>query len=319
MTEQDLDLSGPDVLNLLSLSTRVECRKLIYSFANVLYKRLRERGVGDKMIRESIHEAASEFKSGCMALNRECMGIVLETMDNYIHAQDSGSDVLGRILSKFCFAAPGAEIKAHAPGTALDTKARKEFTFGVVPQPVLGYFLIVVRGSVPSVDAIESPSFLFGAECSYLKERLRELGSILDDHRIADMEYAHEADQADQAAPVNWDIVFKNRRTRMLALDLISEVEARVENIGLDKLHHILDNLHHKDKGARETDQLKRLVLVEDVVQLKTALQQARQNMEDKLRVCFLPTRLADVEPGEDEGCETHPGNGADNAGNDKE
>lgn len=265
MAHKEISLKSPTITHNLSKISHCECRKLLFSFANVLRKQLVAQGMDSARVLESIQLAMKEFGPESFAINQECMHLVQETLENFLNAQDKGGDILGRILVHFIFEAPGGKRLVHAEGSEEDALARREFTPGVIPRPLMRYFLICIRGTVNGVDPFQSLPVLFGSDFKFIEECTATALELANDYRMVE-------DSED--SPIYFPGFFLDRRVQVFAVELLGKVWQRLEDLPEDWLLRILHNLHSKRRKTVSSIDMERHFTLEDVRQLREAVQQ---------------------------------------------
>lgn len=263
MPRKEVSLKTPAIKHALSKISHCECRKLIFSFVNVLRKQLLHQGLEEERIQEGFRLAMEEFTPDCFATNQECTHLVLETLENYICAQEESGDIIGRILFHFIFESPAGGCLVHADGSEKDEQARREFTSGVIPRPLMRYFLICVRGAVDGIDSFNSLPVLFGSNYEFIEQRTQAALDLAQDYRMT---------EDSEASPIYYPGYFLDRRVRIYAYEFLIEVARRMEELPEDRLLMIFDNLQSKQRRSVNAVEMNRRFTLEDIRQLRKAV-----------------------------------------------
>lgn len=263
MPRKEVSLKTPAIKHALSKISHCECRKLLFSFVNVARKRLLDQGLDDARIHAGLRLAMEDFASDCFATNQECTHLVLETLENFICAQEESGDIIGRILFHFIFGSPTGGGLVHEDGSELDEKARREFTPGVIPRPLMRYFLICVRGSVDGIDAFNSLPVLFGSNYEFIEQRTQAALELAQDYRMT---------EDSEASPIYYPGFFLDRRVQIYAYEFLIEIARRMEELPEDRLLMIFDNLQSKQRRCVNAVEMNRRFTIDDIRQLRKAV-----------------------------------------------
>ena len=282
MAHKEISLKSPAITHNLSKISHCECRKLLFSFANALRKKLVTQGMDNARVLEGIQLAMKEFGPESFAINKECMHLVQETLENFLNAQDKGGDILGRIVFHFVFDAPDGKRLVHEEGSEEDILARRQVTPGVIPRPLMRYFLICVRGTVSGVDPFQSLPVLFGSDFQFIEERTATALELANDYRMVE-------DSED--SPIYFPGFFLDRRVQMFAFELLGKVWQRLEDLPEGWLLRIIENLHSKRRKTLSTIDMERHFTPEDMQQLHDAVQQAVMRLQRGLQCEFRAPR----------------------------
>lgn len=275
MPRKEVSLKTPAIKHALSKVSHCECRKLIFSFVNVLRKQLLNQGLGEERIQAGLKLAMEEFAPDCFATNRECTHLVLETLENYICAQEESGDILGRILFHFVFESSSSGCLVHDDGSEEDERARREFTPGIIPRPLMRYFLICVRGSVDGVDSFNSLPVLFGSNYEFIEQSTKAALDLAQDYRMT---------EDNEASPIYYPGFFLDRRVRIYACEFLLEVAKRMEELPEERLLMIFDNLQSKQRRSVNAVEMSRRFTLDDVRQLRKAVALGVASLRGKLQ-----------------------------------
>lgn len=287
-------LRTPALDDLLTKVSRQECKKQLFTFANMVRRAARDEGLDDAAVGRAIKKALTDYGPTCKGVNAECMGLVQGAIEDFINAGDHGRDIIGRLLTHYMLQAD-AGVAMPKAGEDEEEGARQSFLPGVMPRPLLDYFLITVRGSVEGLDPIQSLPLIFGTGMGWLGDKEARLGQIIEDYRIEAPD-AGEADEHAMAAegattseaPIYWEGVFLDNRTRLLALQFFSEIAARIKDLGAEHYAMLLANLESKHRNTHGHTLMQRPFQVEDVAQLQGVILMAKSRQEDCLGFCLL-------------------------------
>lgn len=288
MPTTDISLQTQGVTHLLTQVSHGECRKQILAFAGKLRRVLRARGVEDDLIAEAVKEALTEYAPSCFAANQECMRLIEEAMENYLHSEDKGRDILGRILFHFLFESAGGPALVLPDGDPADEEARNVFVPGVIPRPLMRYFLVSVRGSLEGVTPFHSLPLLFGTDLSYVDRHTRDALEIATEYRIG---------EEGENAPLYFHGFYLDRRVHFLGLSMITDIRNRLREIGPERLLQIMENLQRKRRGAVGTVEMHRPFELRDMEQLMLAVETAVERMEGGMHLCSLPPPASAAQP----------------------
>lgn len=284
MATEQIQFGSKEVRNFLCGVTGSECGKQLYSFANIIIRMLVSGGVAEDKAKKLIKAALTEHATQRSFYNKQCMELVASTVEDFLNAKDGGRDVLGRLLKAFCFLAPESRYSVPPQGSEAYDTSISEFVPGIIPGPLVDYFLISIRGSVEEFDAFRALPFLFGTNMTHIEELTAEMDDILRDYVIGDM------DEQGESAPIYWQGVLLDKRTQMVALRLATEVHERIMNMGVERYLMAIESLQRKQRSNTGVVIMQRLFTEKDIEQLVAALADARERLENAHQRCVLPS-----------------------------
>lgn len=172
-----------------------------------------------------------------------------------------GTDAIGRLLVEYCFfRAPEIQMiwPEHSPK---DQQARKEYVEGIIPRPLMRYFLVSVRGSIAELNKFTASSVLFGKE-----NRVHEERKALVDKMIQDLTGEHGS------VSIAWDAIYEDNNFKRIALDLISDIRRKIEQFGHERYLRILENFRQRDPDRKGINVMHRSFSIEDTRQIGECL-----------------------------------------------
>lgn len=176
-------------------------------------------------------------------------------------------DCIGRILVEYCFIRTPERTILYPEDSPQDDKARKEFVENVIPRPLMHYFLVSVRGSIPQLDGFKAESILFGAENAIHEAQLRQAKEISEEYR----------DKAASGMNINWDAVYADIRFQRIILKLVGEIRRKIEELGNDRYLRVLENYKQRDQNSKGLNTMHRPFVAADVQLLEEALWNAEK------------------------------------------
>lgn len=236
--------------------------ELLALYNTLLRQNLINAGVDGAVFDDVSHTTMLELQ-----VQQASSGIVNQVLRS---EEDRGIDSIGRIVTEFCFVKTPTGSMLWPEFSDKDTMARWQFELGVLPRPLLRYFLISVRGSIDNLDGFSAPSFLFSDSPGTIETLRRDISLLLD-------EFKGPFGTGDSA--VDWEDVYQDKRVRKLANDLIKKMNRRIANTGMESYLDTLVGYHDADPNKNKGNLMQRSISIEDVRQIKTALEQAETQL----------------------------------------
>ncbi|WP_319466522.1 hypothetical protein [uncultured Pseudodesulfovibrio sp.] len=183
--------------------------------------------------------------------------------------ENRGIDPIGRILVEFCFIKSPKKRMIWPDNSVQDDTARKKFTQGIIPRPLMRYFLISVRGSIPEIDQLESSSVLFGKDNESHKKRKILVNDLLK-------EFRNKNPHTDK---LNWEEIYLDSRFQKIALEIIGDIRRKMNQFGVDRYLKILENFRQRDPAQKSINKMQRHFIVTDAKQIDEALWAAESSL----------------------------------------
>lgn len=187
---------------------------------------------------------------------------ILQALPHTNGRENRGLDPTGRILVEYCFIRAPEQHMLFPNGSQQDSKARKEYVEGVIPRPLMRYFLVSVRGSIPSLDEFKAHSILFGAENEQHEQRIQRAKDITEEFRIPDS----------PTNEINWDAVYSAPQFQKIVLKLIGDVRRKLGELGQERYLRILENFKQRDPNTTGQNTMYRAFCLADVQSIDEAL-----------------------------------------------
>lgn len=255
----------PQILNICRRTKRAGNKQLML-FTRILRNNLLNSGVDQKIVDQELQKALKEFRNS-QTYDQDCIEALKDISQLSLVKEKRGIDSVGRILVEYCFIRVPKQKLIWPENSEADTQARITFTQGVIPRPLMRYFLISVRGTIPSLDKFNAPSVLFGEENTTQEARKAYVDELIRQFRI------------DNGTKVDWNKVYSDNRFINVALDMIGEIRRKVEQFGLERYLRILDNLQQRDPANIRKNTMERKFHLNDVKQIDDALWKAEESL----------------------------------------
>lgn len=256
--------------NICQTTKRVDKSQLLL-FTQVIRRHLLKAGIDRDLLSKALKEAVKEFRAK-QTYDRDCK-LALKAKHADKAKENRGIDCIGRILVEYCFFLAPEKKLIWPDNSEKDIQARISFTEGVIPRPLMRYFLISVRGSIPQLDKFEASSVLFGEENTAHEERKKYVHELIMQFR-----------QADPKNNIDWKAVYADTRFQKIALELIGDIRRKIEQFSLERYLRILENIRQRDPAKNTINAMERAFSMEDVKLIDESLWAAErvlaQNIE---------------------------------------
>lgn len=254
----------------LSTVTRITKKlnnRQLHQYSEILQRRLIDAGIAPEVVLEVIKGAVQELRlNDTFAL--ECAqafeGVAKATA---VPDEQRVIDRVGRILVEYCFFRIPETKLIWPEGATEDKQSREKFTPGVLPRPLMRYFLISVRGAIPELDQFDANSILFGVDNAEHEELKKHVDALID--KIETNTRTNKA--------TLWEAVYSDVRFQRIALKLIKETRVKLESLGLEHYLRIIHNLRQRDPEKTRVNTMKRPFILEDVQMIDDALREAER------------------------------------------
>lgn len=246
-----------DESTFCKLAQKMSTKQLMV-FTQAVRTSLIEAGLETKLVEGALKQAIKTVRAN-NTLEVECSKLFTNSA-NQQGKENRGIDSIGRILVEHCFFRSQETKMVWPEGSDQDNTSRETFTEGVIPRPLMRYFLISVRGTIPQLNKFEAGSVLFGEENIEHEKRKQYVEEVIAEFKDS------------QSAKINWEKVYEDQRFQKLSLDLIGDIRRKVEQFGLERYLKILDNLHQRDPERSSINNMSRPFSLEDVKQIDEAL-----------------------------------------------
>lgn len=252
-------------------ATEKVCNNHLMHFAKSLRKRLHASGVDNELVDECIKVTVQEMRNDS-SYNSECLNTLEWVNREIIHKENRGLDLIGRIIVEYCFIRFPERKMVWPDNSPQDQSSRKAFTNGVIPRPLLRYFLVTIRGSIPELNSFEMDSVLFGKENEVYVIQKRNVESIIDEF-LAD---------SVNSASIQWDKIYDDLRFQKITLDLVGDIRRKIEQFGLERYLRMLENIRQRDPEKTLRNKMERAFNLEDIKMLDEALWTAEELLSSK-------------------------------------
>ena len=261
------------IADLLFKAALRACRNQLLIFAKVVKATLIKDGMSHLDAAETVKKGFDGYKD-LTTFESEFVETVGKVLTAYLQPNYRGKDPLGRLLVEYAFVRTRKKGLIFPLGSNEDRAARERFVKGVIPRPVLQYFLISIRGTVDGVDSFKFLPLLFGFDDPVMDERRKAVAGIIEEHRKTPVPGKTVTD---------WKMVYEDRRSKELMLPFLRQVLERLAALGGRRYLNILENIQRKDDSMGEEPQLRRQITPEDLDQVASALARGVAKLEEEL------------------------------------
>lgn len=254
-----------DTNDLLCQSSRRLVLHQVLRFAKQLRATLLDMGVDTTLLNEAMRKSVREFKND-ERLQHDCALIV----HDLLHLENNEYkviDYLGRLLVEYCFIQTASGCLVYPRNSKEDIQARKEFTHGVIPRPLMRYFLVSVRGTIKGLDNFTAESLFFGCDNKMHQESLGVIMEVLKDYEVA---------KPTGGSRFDWHSAYEDQRLKSIALKLILHIRKRIQELQTARYLRIITNIQQTDPDAKGGDNMMdRAFRSEDIREVRFALDAA--------------------------------------------
>lgn len=243
------------ISELVYQKSMAACRNQVLIFARMIKNKLIENGIGKQVAAESVKQGFEGYLN-LSTFKQECLNGVNEVLNIYLQPNNRGRDVLGRLMTEYCFVRRPSGQVLFPDESEKDDESRVEYMPGVLPRPLLKYFLVSVRGSIEGVDGFRFMPMLFGFDDPLMEERHQTAFKLLESFRTM-----HDGGKR----VTDWNGMYQHQVSKQLTRHLAAEVLKKVHDLGRQRLLNILNNIQYKDESVSEEPALKRVVVAGDV------------------------------------------------------
>lgn len=233
--------------------------KQLLLFTKIVRSHLINAGIDKLLLEKALKEAVVDFRKA-QTYDTDCAE-ALSTMDAN-DKENRGCDSIGRILVELCFVQNPQHRLIWPERSEQDTQARISFTENVIPRPLMRYFLVSVRGSIPELDNFEAESVLFGQENAVHKERKAYVDELLKEY----------ATSSNGNCTLDWKAIYTDVRFKKIALELIGEIRRRIDQFGTKRYLRIIENIQQKDPERAKKNSMDRAFTIDDILVIDDAL-----------------------------------------------
>lgn len=266
------DTDKESVLDVLCKVSYPMCKRVLYTYANIVLKDMVQAGMPETEAKKLIKTSLKKTLKISASINQECMGVMHGTMSNLQASDGKGRDVLGKIITSYAFTKNGSKTTIPMPGSELDMQSRKKYMDGVLPVPLLEYFLASIRGSVQGVDKFRAIPVLFGTMDIRVSEIREKLETVLEDYELS---------EELENSPVFWEGMLLDNRTKACALEFTDLILDRIRKLGAEHYVKILENLRQKYREKTGCSRMKRGFTEQEILLIVTALEDARTFLQN--------------------------------------
>lgn len=241
-------------------------------FTQIVRQRLLESGIDRKLLEDVLKSSVKQFRSQ-QTYDRDCANVLSEIHQYSNGKEHRGIDSIGRLLVEYCFIRIPETKLIWPENSEQDTQSRIGFSEGIIPRPLLRYFLVSVRGTIPELNKFDAPSVLFGEENTVHEERKDFVNSLIKEFNSSDK----------QNSGIKWNEVYSDSRFQKVALELIGDIRRKIDQFGHERFLRILENLRQRDPEKNGVNAMQRTFIIDDVEQIDESLWAAEEALSQKL------------------------------------
>lgn len=275
MSEHTSSKYVEDVRNLIYELALKACRKQVLVFSKELKQKMTSLGM-ERPVIEDIIRAAFQGYSTMETFKLESSSQMLSILDAYLRPSNRGRDSIGRIFTEYGICRSYKKQILFSDGTRQDDAARQNFIKGVIPRPLLRYFLVAVRGSIAGLDNFSAKPVFFSAHNESMQERKEDLRGLVAEFTT---EYNYGKTSTD------WHALCDDTRSKNIGFDLLSDVLEQTNSLGAERILKIVNNIQNSDKSGDERTAMKRSFSLSDIKQLLFSLNRGRQLLAEELGI----------------------------------
>ncbi len=256
-----------DTKTLCKLTKKLSNEQL-KQFTKEIRDSLLSAGIDQKLVDTSLKKAIKTVQESS-SLESDCEVLLEKLKTNASHKDNRGIDSIGRVLVEYCFSRTPETKMIWPENSDQDIKAREVFVEGVIPRPLMRYFLVSVRGTIPQLNKYKASSVLFGKENEAHEQRKEFVDALVAEFRT------NSCSDHSQT----WTAIYDDERFQRIALELIGEIRRKIEQFGLERYVRILENLHQRDPEKTSVNAMERPFNLADAKQIEEALWAAERNL----------------------------------------
>ncbi|MGE4290820.1 MAG: hypothetical protein AB7E32_01305 [Desulfovibrio sp.] len=275
MSEHTSSQYVEDVRNLIYELALKACRKQVLVFSKELKMKMNALGMERSVIEDVIRTAFQGY-STMETFKEESSQQMLTILDAYLRPSNRGQDGLGRLLVEHGISRAYNKPVIYPDGSRQDESARDNFIKGVIPRPLLRYFLVAVRGSLAGLDGFSAKPVLFSEHNETMQQRRVDLKSLVEEF-TTHYNYGKTA--------TDWRQLCDDPRARQIGFELLSDVLSNIRSLGAERFLKIINNIQSTDKYPEERVRMQRSFSLSDVKQLTLALTRGHQLLAQSLGI----------------------------------
>jgi len=235
-------------------------------FTQIMRHQLLNAGIDRQLLEDILKKSVHEFRKK-QSYDTDCATSLQEMINQSSGKEHRGIDCIGRILVEYCFFRVPETKLIWPENSERDTQSRIGFTEGVIPRPLMRYFLVSVRGTIPELNNFEASSVLFGEENIAHEERKAYVNELTK---------KFVSPKATESA-IDWQAVYSDNRFQQVALELIGDIRRKIEQFGLERYLRILENFRQRDPDSTGINAMQRPFIIDDAKQIDEALWAAEE------------------------------------------
>lgn len=262
----------------MRLEAQLACKNLqkinkeqLKRFAKKLRSCLIDKGAEKTLVDSCLKTAIQEMNQDRF-FEKQCQLAMSSACDKSTLKGNRGIDSIGRILVEYCFIRVPEKKMVWPESSKVDQRARETFVQGVIPRPLLTYFLVSIRGAIPELNNFKADSVLFGKENKQHEERKEYVDALVR---------KFDGPEADNRT--KWESIYRNERFQTIARSLIGETRRKIEEFGLERYLRILENFRQRDPDSKTKNKMQRPFTLDDIKQIETALWAAEEALAKPL------------------------------------
>ena len=275
MSDPSLLQQKDQIADVLFKAALRACRNQLLIFAKVVKTTLVHNGMSAVDAAETVKKGFDGYKD-LTTFEQEFLETVSKVLTVYLQPIYRGKDPLGRLLVEYALVRVSKKGLIFPVDSNEDRAARERFIKGVVPRPLLQYFLISIRGTVDGVDGFKFLPMLFGFDDPVMDDRRKAIAAIIEEHKKTPVP---------GRTVTEWKKVYEDRRSKELMLPFLRLIHERLASLGGQRYLNILENIQRKDDSMNNEPQMKRQATLDDVDQIASALARGVGKLEQELSV----------------------------------
>lgn len=248
-------------------ATKTVSNNQLKLFTQLIKKNLLNAGIDQSQFDKVLKKTVKEFNKD-ETFQTECNRAISRISALEKPKENRGIDSISRILVEYCFFKTPETKMIWPEGSRQDDEAREHYIEGVTPRPLMRYFLVSVRGSIPQLNNFEATSVLFGEENAAHEKRKKYVDDLIKEFIVPN--------QSGRKV-VDWNSVYADGRFQKVALDLIGDIRRKIKQFGLDRYLRILENFRQRDPDRTGINAVNRPFVIEDAKQIESALWAAEE------------------------------------------
>ncbi|THB65864.1 MAG: hypothetical protein D6E12_11655 [Desulfovibrio sp.] len=261
------------ISDLLYKSALRACRNQLLIFAKIVKTSLIEDGMPAVEAAENVKKGFDGYKD-LSTFENEFKQNVDKVLVAYLQPNYRGRDPLGRLLVEYAFVRCSSKGIIYPQDSEQDMAACEQFIRGVLPRPIMQYFLISIRGTVDGVDNFKFLPMLFGFDDPAMDERRKVIAEVIEENKKSPVP---------GKTLTHWKGVYDDERSKRLMLPFMRQVMERMASLGGQRFTNILENIQRKDEAMNDEPRLKRQITGDDLDQIASALARGIKRLEEEL------------------------------------